>query len=346
MNKTGRWAALGLTLVLIAAFVRSPALAYEWTPYGVTVSVGVMLAMLVLCALRQKEGGAASIGVIGGGKAEDALFAAGRGSVAELALVCTACALVFARLSYCLVRFEFYFAEMGLLSVLKIQEGGFLLYGAVLGALGGAVWLAHHRGGSAADTLDELAAPGLVAVAAARLGEWTTGEGLGAWIESEALMRLPFAVMNEYEEWQLAVFLFEAAVALILLVPVLREKRGEGRRMETALLLYACCQIVLESLRMDSCLKIGFVRVSQVMSAVVILAVTMLRGFRFGGRKAMLCRAVPVALCTAVIGGLEWALDKTPVNNMLLYAVMIAACAAMAVNGMRFAGAKRHGSND
>ena len=40
--------------------------------------------------------------------------------------------------------------------------------------------------------------------------------------------------------------------------------------------------------------------------------------------------------CVAVVGGIEWALDKTPMNNVILYAVMIAMCAAMMINGMRF----------
>ena len=185
-------------------------------------------------------------------------------------------------------------------------------------------------------TLDELAAPGLLAIAIARLGEWPTGEGVGAWIENEAMMRLPFAVMNAYEEWQLAVFLFEAAAALLLLIPVLKKRAGSGERILTALLLFASCQVMLESLRMDSCLKIGFVRVAQVISAVVILAVTAIRASR-RGKKALVRRCALVLLGTALVGGMEWALEKTPVSNALIYALMFAVCAGFAVNGERFA---------
>ena len=93
---------------------------------------------------------------------------------------------------------------------------------------------------------------------------------------------------------------------------------------------------MLESLRMDSCLKIGFVRVAQVISAVVILAVTALRAHR-AGRRTLGIRCAVVLLCTALVGGMEWALEKTPVNNVLIYAAMLAVCAVYAVNGERFA---------
>ena len=142
-----------------------------------------------------------------------------------------------------------------------------------------------------------------------------------------------FCTQQRPNKWSFVIF----AAALVLLIPVLKKPVGKGERILTALLLYACCQVVLESLRMDSCLKVGFVRVSQVISAVVILGVTLIRAGRSGGKTVMLRRGAMVAALVAVIGVIEWALDKTVVSNILLYLVMIAACAALAVNGMRFA---------
>ena len=297
------------------------------TPYGLCVAVAALAAVLLLRFLRiaAAKKHAPVDGPIGVIYKVDHL---------DLALWCIPLAFVFARLSYCLARFSFYFLEMGPMSVLRTWEGGFMLYGAALGAMLGAGLLAKKRCASVAATLDEIAAPGMLAVAICRLGEWTTGEGVGAWIESEWLMRLPFAVMNEYEEWQLAVFLLEAAAALILLFVSLRVRQGKGARMLCALLLYACCQVVLESMRMDRCLKVGFVRVSQVLSALVILAVTAIRAWRTDGKRMMMSRAIPVLVCAGVIGIIEWALDKTTVNNLLLYAVMIAVCIFLGANGM------------
>lgn len=331
MNKWMKTALFAVMLAALALLVKSPALSYPTAHYGVVVACAALAAVLLLRGLRIAE-----VRKRCADKNDGPIAVIYKVDHLDLALLTIPAALIGARLAYCLARFSFYFAEMGPLSVLRVWEGGLMLYGAALGAMLAAALLAKKRGASVAATLDELAAPGMLAVAVCRLGEWGTGEGVGAWIEREALMRFPFAVMNEYEEWQLAVFLFEAAAALVILARLLRVKQGKGERMLTALLLYACCQVVLESMRMDSSPKIGFVRISQVLSAVVILSVTCLRAHRAGGRVLALRRALPVLLCAAVIGGIEWALDKTPVSNVLLYAVMIAVCVFMAVNGSRF----------
>ena len=318
MNRTVCAAGTVLMAALLGVLVPSPTLS-GFTPYGACLGAAVLLGAGLLFLLRRGDDPSEA-----------------RIDPLCLALWCVPAGLVFARLAYCLVRFSFYFYEMGALSVLRVWEGGFLLYGAAAGAMAACALLARRSGVSVAAALDDLAVPGMLVIAIGRLAEYFTTEGVGTWIESEWLMRFPFAVMNEYEEWQLAVFLFEAAAALVILLALLRVKQGKGERMLSALLLYACCQVMLESMRMDGCLKIGFVRISQVISALVILGVTCLRAYRVGGKKLALCRALPIVLCAAAVGGIEWALDKTPVSNILLYAVMIALCAFLMVNGSRF----------
>lgn len=334
MNKRVKAALFAALLAALWLLVPSPALMGEIgvTPYGFGTALAALLAVALLQGLRMAEirkryaqVGDGPIGVIH------------RIGALDYALWCIPAALLLARLGYCLSRFSFFFVEMGPVSVLRLHEGGFMLYGAAAGALLAASALARKKGTSIAAALDEIAAPGLLAVAICRLFEWTTTEGVGAWVEYDWQMRFPISVMNEYGEWQLAVFLMEAAAAVVILMIALREKQGRGERIMTALLLYAACQVVFESLRMDGCLKLGFVRISQVISAVVILAVTVIRAQRCGGRKAAFARGAIVLACVAVVGVIEWALDKTPVSNVLLYAAMTAACAVFAFNGMWFA---------
>ena len=300
------------------------------TVYGICVALAALVAVLLLCAQLRAEArrtvGRGAIGCIG------------HVQPLRLAVFCIPAAFVGARLLFCLVRFGFFFVELGPLSVLNTRTSGFLLYGAVLGAMLAAAAVARHDGVRVATALDDLAAPGMLAILICRLAEGTTGEGVGAWVENEALWRFPIAVQNEFGEWQYAVFMLEALIAAVLLIVLLTRRYAPGERIMTALLLYACCQVVCESLRMDSCLKIGFVRVSQVISAVVILGVTVLRAQRAGGRPLVIRRAAGLGVCAALVGGIEWALDKTPVSNVLLYGVMIAACAAMYACAARFGG--------
>lgn len=289
------------------------------TVYGICVALASLAAVLLLCA--QMRGTA---------------WRRGHVEPLRLAVFCIPAAFVGARLLFCLVRFGFFFVELGPLSVLNTRMGGFLLYGAVFGAMLAAAAVARHDGVSVATALDDIAAPGMLAVLICRLAEGTTGEGVGAWVDNEALWRFPLAVQNEFGEWQFAVFMLEALIAAVLLVVLLARQYAPGERIMTALLLYACCQVVCESLRMDSCPRVGFVRVSQVISAVAILAVTLIRALRAGGRRQTVIRATVMLACAGVVGGIEWALDKTPVDNRILYLVMTAVCAAMAMNGSRF----------
>lgn len=247
---------------------------------------------------------------------------------AKLAVLVPIAAVVGARLGYFLFRADEFIYDYGMLNVFDLRFGGCLMYGGVLGALLCAALLARASRVSIAATLDEIAAPGLLAIAVCRLSEYFTPEGIGPLIENEAFAFFPLAVQNEYGEWNLAVFMLEAFAAAVILFVLLRAKpQAAGERIMTALLLFSCCQILLENLRSDSCLRIGFVRVSQVIAVLVLLAVIFLRA----REKRSRVRRISAALgCTAVIGVLEWAQDKTNIPNFLLYAVMIALCAAMA----------------
>ena len=298
------------------------------TWYGAAVALSVPCSLWLLCALRERE--AREIGGPG------TRWIIGRVDPVKLAVWVVAAALVCARLSYCLVRFSFFVFEMGPLSILNLRMGGYLLYGAVLGGLAAAVHAARSEQADVIATLDELAAPGMLAVLISRLAESTTTEGVGAWIENPALQRFPIAVQNEYGEWQLAIFLLEALIAAAILIALIARRYARGERIMTALLLYAGTQIVCESLRMDSCLRVGFVRVSQVISAVVILAVTVVRARCYGDKKTLLLRIAAVLLGAAAVGGLEWALDKTEVDNRILYLVMTAVCVWLMAAGSRF----------
>ncbi len=263
-----------------------------------------------------------------------------------MAIACIPLAFVCARLCYCLFRYDYYFLELGPLSLLNIKDGGFMLYGAVLGATLGAVIAAWAYNASIPLTLDELVIPGLSCIALCRLAEGFAHKGLGPWVENPLWHSFPFATTNAYGEWQLSVFLWEAIAALIVLFiarsvmhkPFPRSLPGEG--FLTALLLYACFQIVFESLRTDAVVRIGFVRVSQVISAVVVLTVTLIRAIRYGGGKwHVIGYAVLIVLLVTGVGIIEWALDKTVLSNVFLYVLMSILCLAMALAGTH---ARRH----
>lgn len=279
------------------------------TPYGLGVSLGAALGLLLLAYGRGARAGTPPADLLG--------------------LWMTPCAYVGARIGYCLAHFQFVFLEMGPLYALCVHRGGFLLWGAVLGAVLGAMAAARQAHASVARTLDRIAAPGLAVIAVCRLAEYFSTEGRGAWLDAGGpLCRFPFAVPDAYGYWQLAVFVWEAAAAGVIYWAVRRHRGKPGDRFQLALMLYSACQVVFESLRMDATPRIGFVRISQVTAGVVLLGCVLARSRCEEGWEAALPRGLLVALCLATVGMLEWALDKTPLSSALCYALM---CLAMAV---------------
>ena len=216
---------------------------------------------------------------------------------------------------------------MGLQHVLFTREGGFLLYGAVCGAAFGAARIGKRTGLRFSRVMDEITLPGLSAILLCRLGEGFAHEGLGTWVEDERYWRFPFAVQNAYGEYQWALFLLEALYALFMIL-FLRSWYAPSNKKDgialSALLLYAAAQICFESLRTDSSLKIGFVRVSQVLSAAAILFVILIRNRK--SKRALMWRILLCALCYGGIGAAEWALDKTEISAFALYAAMLILC--------------------
>lgn len=297
-----------------------------FTLYGQFIAVACAFAILMVHVTRRQT--------LRIGSDAQAIKVIEKVDTLTLALWCLPAGFIGARLLYCLFRFDFYLSEIGLSGMLRTWEGGFLLYGAIAGVLLAAAALARAKRVPVMTLLDELAAPGLMAIAIGRMAESMTAEGVGPWMENELFCRFPFAVCNEYGEWQLAVFMFESIAAVVMLMVLLRLRCGRGEKILTALLLYAGCQIVLESMRVDSCLRIGFVRVSQVLSALMVLAVTLWRALRVSRKQALISGGLCLG-CIAVAGVIEWALDKTPVNNVILYTAMAAACAVIIGNGMR-----------
>lgn len=179
-------------------------------------------------------------------------------------------------------------------------QNGQLFYGGMLGAL----LALSIAGGKDRIRLIESCMPSIaLMVVFARLAEGCFGQGYGEyWYgESTLLCRLPFMVYDPYyESWAWALFMAEAAVALVLFIFLLKRKPAfDG---DSALLFfgfYAAVQVVMESLRRDEFLRWGFVRVEELFSAVVMLVVLILYWKRTG--KAHLASKIA---CMAVFVGM------------------------------------------
>lgn len=280
---------------------------FHLTAYGLCLTVGFVLAAVLTVLLARK-----SLGV---------------NRALDLCIAVIPCALLGARVLYCLPMIEYVLLDFGGTGfIARLWEGGYTLYGAVLGGLLGA-WLVSRKH-EPAKSLDLLAPGAALAICVARAAEYFTSQGLGDYLEDEALWRFPLAVESVYGTWQVPVFMYEALAALVILVVCLIVlRRGQpGRTAEVFLTLLSCTQIILESLREDEFIRFGFVRFTMIMAAVTLGGVA-LRSLRrclkqVGWTRWQIVRTVLFWLGVVIVILIEFALDKSTINNVLLYCVM------------------------
>ena len=116
-------------------------------------------------------------------------------------------------------------------------------------------------------------------------------------------------------------------------------KRRSGRVAEVFLALISLCQILLESLRADEFIRFGFVKFNMLAAAVAlggVIGLSVWRQVKRGGWKPwQILRLALFAATILVVILIEFALDKSPIDNRLLYAVMALMLTLMGVSVLR-----------
>ena len=220
-----------------------------------------------------------------------------------------------------------YTAESGVLSrMLRIWEGGYTLYGALVGGALGALVGCRISRMDALKTLDALAPGACAALIFCRIGEYFTLQGFGVSVEDEALHFLPvsFCVTDYgfYQEWCYAIWAWEAVAALAVLIALLVRSGKAAPGHQTILFVTALgtSQILLEQMRRDDFVRLNpFVRLSQIaalLSLIAVLVVLFLR--RRPGRKKILISAAELVFASLAVVCAEFVFDK-PQYRVLLY---------------------------
>ena len=252
-------------------------------------------------------------------------------------------ALVFGHLAWVLFcPFDYEAPEGKLYMILRPWEGGYTLYGALLGGAVGALLFGRVYGVSWRESLDALT-PGACAVLFfARIGEAFTGEGIGRGTEVSWTHFFPLSVCTYhdefdafYDEWRYVIWFWEALAALILLIILLkREKKAlPGHQTAVFLTFLGTTQILLEQMRRDNYLRlIVFVRVNQLAALATLIGVLVFLLVRNkpGTVKVLSCLAALVFAGLADMAS-EFVFDKYEYAPWLYLSMPLAAaaCAAM-----------------
>lgn len=330
MTRTSRTVLCGLilaALVLVTAAVvtASPMLmmdayqplyenedmTYALTKYGVMAGVGALAGAMLMLLMGRRD------------------FDAGHLLGASASAI--AGALLGARLLYVLVYAGYIMGcDVPLLSFcFQPWQGGYTLYGGLLGGIAGTALYCRTAKLPLGRMMDLGAPAGMIGLMLIRLGEAFTSQGMGKNIEDVGIPFLPFQLTNEYGETCLVVWKYEVLAALVCALAALwmLKKRGPaGRSAENTLALVSLFQVICESLRTDEFVRFGFVRLNMIAAGIVLLVILLsrvVRVHRASGRTPWsILRTVLLFLGAGIVIGIEFALEKTPIHNGILYAGM------------------------
>ncbi len=227
-------------------------------------------------------------------------------TVTDFSLIAIPCGIIGARIYYVLFSWDMFRNDF--LSVFRIWEGGIAIYGAVIAGMIAAFLFCRKRKISFLSLCD-IIAPGLVlAQAVGRWGNYFNQEAYGLRVVRPELCFFPFAVLigaGDEAQWHMATFFYESvwnfAVFLFLITARRKWFRYRGDVIIFYAFLYACGRLIIEDFRMDSLYASSAVRISQLLSGLIIFAVLAYYTARFGLKNVFRSLLLSVSFVLSVL---------------------------------------------
>ena len=228
--------------------------------YGVIIASGLLLGISLASMRARRRGWASDL-------------------VLDFILLAVPLAIIVARAYY--VAFEWEYFSAAPTKIIAINEGGLAIYGAVIGGFLAAFLFTKAAKFPFLKLLDLIIPSLILGQAIGRWGNFINQEAFGALITDPKLQFFPLAVyIQSLGEWHQATFFYESFCNSILLVIVLllsRKGVKDGTLLATYFIGYGIARTVIEGLRTDSLYLFGTIRVSQVLSAaLVVVGIVML----------------------------------------------------------------------
>lgn len=236
--------------------------------HGIIFSAAIMTALLIFFSLARQQDSPG-----GRSRARSSAY------LYPAAIISVPLGVLGARILYCIFT-----PDAG--GIFDLTGGGYALYGAAAGVLGAlaiasAIWKKPYP-----ELLDAASPAAAAGIAIGRMAAFFSHEELGYIIKNEKYQYFPVSVYVESEGlYRLCVFSFEALAAVIAFIAcvwlfdrayVSKKQTGahKGDVFIMLAIIYCCSQTLLESWRTDTMTmrNNGFVRISQVLSAVLLAA--------------------------------------------------------------------------
>lgn len=220
--------------------------------YGVIIGIGLVLGFLYASREAKKCG-------------------ISQDDFLNMFLIGVPSAIICARLYYVIFSWSSY--KDNLTEIFNIRGGGIAIYGGVIGASAAVLIYCLRKKINKGMVFDILSVGLLIGQAVGRWGNFVNGEAFGSATD------LPWAMTIKQSGRVIAnfvhpTFLYESlfnALGVLVLCLYKRKKTFDGEIFCGYMVWYGLTRVVVEGLRADS-LYLGPVRVSQLLSAVLVLA--------------------------------------------------------------------------
>ena len=161
------------------------------------------------------------------------------------------------------------------MKIFAIREGGLAIYGGVIGGLLSAIVFCKINKFSLLKLIDLLIPSLVLGQAIGRWGNFMNQEAYGELITNTKLQFFPYGVyIKEVSQWHQATFFYESMwnmILLILLLIIVRRTKKNGILLATYFICYGLGRFLIEGFRTDSLYLFGNIRVSQLLSMLLVI---------------------------------------------------------------------------
>lgn len=222
--------------------------------YGIIIASGLLLGIWLGNARARKRGWSSDL-------------------LLDFILLAVPLAVIGARTYYVAFEWEYFAANPE--KIIAINQGGLAIYGAVIGGFLAAFFFSRATKFPFLKLIDLVIPSLILGQAIGRWGNFINQEAFGALVTNPQLQFFPLAVyIQSLGEWHQATFFYESFCnSILLVVTLLISRKGvkDGTLLATYFIGYGTIRAVIEGLRTDSLYLFGSIRVSQVLSAVLVL---------------------------------------------------------------------------
>jgi prolipoprotein diacylglyceryl transferase len=222
--------------------------------YGVIIACGLLLGIWLGTYRAKKRGWSSDL-------------------LLDFILLAVPLAIIGARTYYVAFEWDYFAATPA--KIFAINEGGLAIYGAVIGGFLAAFIFTRAAKFPFLKLIDLVIPSLILGQAMGRWGNFINQEAFGALVTNPNLQFFPLAVyIQSLGEWHQATFFYESFCnSILLVITLLLGRKGvkDGTLLATYFIGYGTVRAVIEGLRTDSLYLFGTIRVSQMLSALLVL---------------------------------------------------------------------------